>query len=223
MSNHWIKTSTDYYTSNLMAHDIPADIIGIIILFVVQNLQIGDLVNVPSLSHVWDLVYTVWYKDQWQCINSRPYYDIKQRYKSKHSPKRRSNYMHNCIVIRIGTRLTDDLYELHYIGWPEYKAWVHIKDIKPFISNNWETMDYKNLLNLSVKKKFRYPHIPYDRNIYNMNIHNVILFVQQDKKITKEITTTFPLKLPNHIYLCSDIRDDNILYLFAKLHPNGYQ
>ena len=231
--DQWLETSADYYRSNLMAHDIPTDIIGVIVSYAVQHIEIGDLVNVSLQSQVWSM-HGLYGWGELRHQKSNIYYQIKHRYKSKHSRKRRSNYMHNCVIISFRTCRHKMYCNLHYIGWSGYHAWVDIKDIKPFILHNWEIMDYKNLLDLSIIKNTVHPCMPSTDN-YKWLIIKIVLFTQQDKKITKEIITTFPLndqsslmiedhlKFPNHIYLCSDILNNNILYLFAKLHPNGYR
>ncbi len=209
MTFEWLNTCKDYYRINLIKHvisiNMPVDIINIIILFVVQNLEIGDLVNAPINK------------------NSSLWYRLRHRYKSKHKRERRSDYMHNCIIINTWSNGIIISYELHYIGWTKYTQWTKIEDIKPFIPYTWQTYDYKNLLELSIIKDTTFPVMLSEPVLYHHYIRKIVLFIQQDKKITKEIITTFPTKLPKYIYLCSDIQFNSILYLFVKIHPNGYR
>jgi len=43
----WVNTNREYYRSNLINYGLPTDIIGIIVLFTIQNPSIDDLVNAP--------------------------------------------------------------------------------------------------------------------------------------------------------------------------------
>jgi len=99
-------------------------------------------------------------------------------------------------------------YYIHYIGWIIYKRIVKIKNIKPYVpQEKWKSSNPGDCT-LSIINKI----------ITHFHPHKVILFIQHDKEITKEIITKFSITIPEHFQLCSHVLFDNpdySMYIFV--------
>ncbi len=159
------------YSSKLIKY-LSDDCIGIVLVFVLWDPQIGDLVSAQD-----------------------PKYG-------------RNMYWYDGIIFDITICNNISLYHIHYIGWIAYSQKLEISRIILFTNNykwHYHGFDYNTYLSKINKR------------IKELNIHKVILIIHQNKKISRDIITNFPLTYPKYRHLCSDIQIADSLYLFSIL------